>query len=215
MIGLYANILCWLESASALAQVYYDSQSDVYHTISPIQDINEIPAQICSTKSPVLINIFPNSGASICLAGSHHLQELNLKQEDLICCHRKVKAVGGSKLICHGRLPMNFTIDKHATTQKVYFCDKADCFYFSKKGCLDKHKLPSQFPYPKNINNSPHTSPALVAATTSTSWHHYPINIHNPSTVTTTTIKTTTPGNCWKYPQTREIPSWSVLWHNI
>ena len=99
------------ESANALiAQVYYDSRSDAYHTISPIQDINEIPALICSIKSPVLVNIFPNSGASIYLAGSHHLQQLNLKQEDLIHCHRKVKAVEGSKLICHGRLPMNLTL---------------------------------------------------------------------------------------------------------
>ena len=67
--------VCWQklsESASALvAQVYYDSQSDAYHTISPIQDINEIPALICSSKlnhrncKVVLINIFPNSEASI------------------------------------------------------------------------------------------------------------------------------------------------------
>ena len=91
------------ESASALiTQIYYDSQSDACHTISLIQDINEIPALICSTKSnhcncnPVLINIFPDSGASICLAGPHHLQQLNLKWEDLICCHKEVKAVGGS-----------------------------------------------------------------------------------------------------------------------
>ena len=107
--------------------------------IAPIQDINEIPALICSTKSnhcncnPVLINIFPDSGATICLAGQHHLQQLNLKQENLICCHKEVKAVGGFNLICHGWLPMNFTIGKHTATQQVYFCDKVNCFYFSKK----------------------------------------------------------------------------------
>ena len=86
--------VCWQklsESASALiAQVYYDSQSDAYHTISPIQDINEIPALIRSSKlnhrncKVVLINIFSNSGASMCLAGPHHLQQLNLKQEGLV-----------------------------------------------------------------------------------------------------------------------------------
>ena len=118
------------ESASVLkAQVYYDSQLDTYHTISTIQHINEIPAPICSTKSnyhnwnPVLISISPDSGASICLAGPHHLQQLNLEQEDLIRYRKEVKAVGGSKLICHGWLPMNFTIGKHTTTQQVYFCD--------------------------------------------------------------------------------------------
>ena len=135
--------VCWpkpSESAWALiAYVCYDSQSDAYHTISPIQDINKIPALICSTKSnhpnrnPVLINIFHDSEASICLAGPHHLPQLNLKWKDLIRCHKKVKAVGGSKLICHGWLPRNFFIDKYITTQQVYFCDKVDSFYFTQK----------------------------------------------------------------------------------
>ena len=69
------------ESASALiTQIYYDSQSDACHTISLIQDINEIPALICSTKSnhcncnPVLINIFPDSGASIWTTSSSTIE---------------------------------------------------------------------------------------------------------------------------------------------
>ena len=63
---------------------------------------------------------------------------------------------------------MNFTIGKHTTTQEVYFCDKVDCFYFSRKRCPDIHILPSQFPYPMDIANSAHTYHALVAATTTT-----------------------------------------------
>ena len=188
------------ESASALiAQVYYDSQSDAYHTILPIQDINEIPALIASTKSnhcnrsPVLINIFPNSGASICLVGPHHLQQLNLKREHLISCHKEVKAVGGSKLICHGWLPINFTLGKHTATQQVYFCGKVDHFYFSKKGCLDIHILPSQFPYPMDIANSAHTSPASVAAA-STTQIKPPADLTTLSPLPTTTINTTTSG---------------------
>ena len=102
---------------------------------------------------------------------------------------------------------MNFTIGKHTTTQEVYFCDKVDCFYFSRKRCPDIHILPSQFPYPVDIANSAHTYHALVAATTTTQIKPpggttTPINISNPSTVTTTTINTTTPGYSEKYPQT-------------
>ena len=81
---------------------------------------------------------------------------------------------------------LNLAIGKHATTQKVYFCDKVDRFYFSKKVCLDKHKLPYQFPYPMSINNSPHTSPALVVATTTT-------QIKSPADTTTQSTSTTHP----------------------
>ena len=48
------------------------------------------------------MNIFPDSGASICLAGPQHIAKFNLDTHDLIPCYKQVKAVGGSKLTCHG-----------------------------------------------------------------------------------------------------------------
>lgn len=81
---------------------------------------------------------------------------------------------------------MNFTTEKHTTTQQVYFCNKVDRFYFSKKGCLDIYISPSQFPYPMDIANSAHSSPASVAAAATT-------QIKPPADTTTPSTSTTHP----------------------
>ena len=157
-------------------------------------------------RNPVLINIFPDSGASICLAGPHQLPQLNLKQKDLIRCHKEVKAVGGSKLIFHGWLPMNFTIAKHTTTQQVYFCDKVDSFYFTKKGCLDIHILPSQFPCPMDIANSAHTSQVSLAAVTTITQIKPPANT---TTLSTSLTHPQSPQRPLTLPHLKISPNWN------
>ena len=54
------------------------------------------------------MNIFPDSGANICLAGPKQIAQLGLDVPDLIPCNKHVSAVGGSKLNCTGCLPINF-----------------------------------------------------------------------------------------------------------
>ena len=44
--------------------------------------IQEIPAQITTEgREPINTNIFPDSGASICLAGTSHLKTLNINEK--------------------------------------------------------------------------------------------------------------------------------------
>ena len=80
---------------------------------------------------------------------------MGLKHHNLISFQKEVKAVGGSKLICCEWLRINFAIVTHTTNQPVYFCDKFDRFYFSKKGCQETNILPPQFPYPMDTQNAP------------------------------------------------------------
>ena len=131
------------ESASALiVHVDYNSYSDTY-TVSSVNNTNEIPATIYSNKAahknlkPITIQIFLDSGVSI------------------IPCQKEVKEVSGSKLICRGWLPIYFTIGTHTTNQQVYFCNKVDQFYFSKKRCQETNIFPPQFPYPMDTQNVP------------------------------------------------------------
>ena len=100
--------------------------------------------------NPVKMNIFPDSGASVCLAGPQHIAKFNLDTHDLIPCYKQVKAVGGSKLICHGWLPITFRIGKNTTKQPVYICDKVDRLCFGEKGCVDVNILSQVFPFPMN-----------------------------------------------------------------
>ena len=91
--------------------------------------------------SPVKINI-PDSGASIFLAGPQQIAKFNLDTHDLISCYKQVKAVGGSKLICHGQLPITFQIGKNTTKQPVYICDIGGRFYFRRKDVLTSTYFP-------------------------------------------------------------------------
>jgi hypothetical protein len=94
------------------------------------------------------MNIFPDSGASICLAAPQHVAQLSAKISDLIPCKKAVRAVGGSTLACIGWLPVEFNILGNITRQPVYICDKVDRLYFSRHGCSEVGILPPSFPFP-------------------------------------------------------------------
>ena len=96
----------------------------------------------------VQIPIFPDSGASICLAGTKHLHLLGIHSDNLIPCRKKVTAVGGSILVCYGWLPIKFQIGNHITNQPLYICEKVDRIYFSRQGCIETTIIPNSFPHP-------------------------------------------------------------------
>ena len=85
--------VCWQQSQSDSAQalnasVEYDQGSDTFRTT--LTSVEEIPA-ILSTSlprhqhiNPVKMNIFPDSEASICLAGPQHIAKFNLDTHDVL-----------------------------------------------------------------------------------------------------------------------------------
>ena len=118
------------------------------YTVSSI-NTQEIQAQITvNGRAPITTNIFPDSGASICLAGTSHLNILGLKDTDLSPCHKRVMAVGGSILTCKGQVEAIFKIGNQSTCQTLYICDNIDRIYFSKEGCIAVRILHPSFPHP-------------------------------------------------------------------
>lgn len=85
------------------------------------------------------MKIFPNSGASVCIAGIKHIKRLNCDVRNLRQNNTRITAVGGTKLKCHGWLPVEFKIKKYKTTQPLYICDDIDRIYFSKEEGIDTH----------------------------------------------------------------------------
>ena len=72
-----------------------------FTSISAIES-DEIKAKITTTvnnkkSNPVYMHVFPDSGASICLAGTQHLQNLNRTENFLTPNQKRVRAVGGTK----------------------------------------------------------------------------------------------------------------------
>ena len=94
------------------------------------------------------LSIFPDSVASICLAGPKHIYQLDIHNNNLVPCNKQVTAVGRSKLQCSGWLPITFQLNEHRTNQPLFICDKIDRLYFSKQSCIDLKILPPTFPSP-------------------------------------------------------------------
>ena len=136
-----------------IAHLKYDTRTDMYSNEEELQEIsaNLTPDVKNSTARPV--DIFPDSGANICLGGPKQLDELKLDPSKLRPCHKRVEAVGGSELVCKGWIPIKFEIGSHSTIQPVYFCERVDKLYFSRKACMDMNILPACFPMPM-----PHTA---------------------------------------------------------
>ena len=114
------------ESANALiAHVSYPIQSNQSKT-TPNQ-MTEIPAELTFLSSnnntlfhPKSVLIFPDSGASICIAGTKHLPEFGIDKPNLLQCNTTITAVGGSTLTCHGFIPTKSKIQQGLLLQLVH-----------------------------------------------------------------------------------------------
>ena len=100
------------------------------------------------SQTPITTTVFPDSGATICLAGPQHLAPLGVSLSELIPTNKKITVVGGSTLPCLGWIPAVFTVDNASTEQPLYICYKVDRIFFSKEACISTFILPRLFPQP-------------------------------------------------------------------
>ena len=98
--------------------------------------------------------VFPDSGATICLMGTKHLSCLNICKNNLTKCNKIVTTAGGYKLVCYGWIYVSFTIHDFSTKQKVYVCNDIERIYLSKAACIDLNILPNCFPFPMITSHS-------------------------------------------------------------
>ena len=157
-------------SLKVLNMIRILTRSQQWQILQQLKKFPAIPSPLLPRHqhiSPVKVNIFPDSDASICLPRPQHIAKFNLDTHDLIPCYKQVKAVGGSRLICHGWLPITIRIGKNTTKQPVYICDKVDRFYFGKKGYVDINILSQVFPFP--MNSSSQTMPSVATINQSVS----------------------------------------------
>ena len=142
------------ESANALiAEI---PQQNLHpQSISAINNTNiaKIPAQLSFPSSntpnsftPELVLIFPDSGASICIARTQHLPKFNIDKQNLLQWNKTITAVGATTLNCRKWIPNTFTINSNTNQQPLYICDKVNKIYLSCHDCIDTNILPKSFP---------------------------------------------------------------------
>lgn len=114
----------------SLIQSTADREDDSVYDVSSNDDNNElISANIkvghinARSRPTTKMDIFPDSGAGICLGGTTHLQQLGRTVQELIPSKKQIKVVGGRTIPVLGWIMADFTIDGQFTRQPLYFAE--------------------------------------------------------------------------------------------
>ena len=142
------------------------------HSNEPNNDM--IPAKIklghinARSRPTSTMEIFPDSGAGICLAGTTHLEQMGYSVAELIPTNKRVKVVGGATLPCLGWVTAEFTIDDTFTTlQPLFIAEGIQRIFFSNAACKATNILSPWYPHPM-----PHHATTNVLTQNSTSVNH-------------------------------------------
>ena len=151
-----------------IAHVTFDQHSGHYTATTVTDNVEEIDAVVipfspepdprlpdnipCVSES--LVRIFPDSGATICLGGLSHLNDMGFSTDNLIPSQKVARTVGNFTLVGRGWLPVKFIVEGKETKQAPYICDKFDRIYFSKGACVDVGILSPVFSHPMSCAQS-------------------------------------------------------------
>ena len=114
--------------------------------ISSIQlPVKVTPEGSCSS---VLVDVFPDTGANICLMGPSQLKQLKLDHSSLTPCYEQIAVAGGSTITSSGWVEVDIALEERHTAAKVYFAKRAKRFFLSRRCCRDLDVIPQSFPYP-------------------------------------------------------------------
>ena len=79
--------------------------------------------------------VLPDTGATICVAGSHVLKTLGVKPSQLRPTERSIRTASGNALKCKGWIPVKISINGRSTQQDLFICERIQKFFLSKTGC--------------------------------------------------------------------------------
>ena len=114
-----------------------------------------VQVQLCnSTELSTTIDVFPDTGANICLIGPSQLHQLRLKISDLTPCIHQIGVAGGSTIKSTGWAKVVISLGDRSTESKVYFSKRAKRFFLSRQCCSALNIIPDTFPYPPQTPQS-------------------------------------------------------------
>lgn len=120
------------------------------------------------SKKTLQLSMYPDTGATLCVAGLPILRSLGIKLSQLKHSSRRMKTATGDKINCRGWFPAQLTLNNKSTRQNIYICDNIQRIYLSKEGCLALGIIHKDFPSPinTNVNNKDESKPAALSAST-------------------------------------------------
>ena len=107
------------------------------------------------------LEVFPDTGANICLMGHSQLRQLKLKTSDLKPCINKIAVAGGASITATGWTDVEVVLGERSTLSKVYFSKRVSRFFLSRQCCRDLGIISQSFPYPQVKEDSSYVAAAV------------------------------------------------------
>ena len=123
--------------------------------IGEVSSSNQLPVNMQpeGTQRVVQLDVFPDTGANICLMGQSQLKQLGVTQSSLHPCCDQIAVAGGSTIPTTGWMKIKITLREATTEATVYFSKRAKRFFLSRRCCRELNIIPLTFPYPPQKNN--------------------------------------------------------------
>ena len=135
----------------------YETISYLYYAGSTQASDQGKPQEIEATLTPQFkgrkgmsfqMMIFPDTGASLNIAGPEHQKRMRILDAQLSPCSKQVKVAGGTAMVCYGWCNTLFNIEGNEVSLPLYFCKSIKRLYFGKAGCIATKLISPNFPKP-------------------------------------------------------------------
>ena len=96
---------------------------------------------------PCSLNVIPDTGAEVTVAGEKYLSILKVKKSWLNLPKQNLKHVGGGRISVIGSCYLSFTANLRTTIQEVHFIPNTPNIFLSITACKELKLIPQDFPY--------------------------------------------------------------------
>lgn len=96
---------------------------------------------------PCSLNVIPDTGAEVTVAGEKYLSILKVKKSWLNPPKKNLKHVGGGRISVIGSCYLSFTVNLQTTIQEVHFIPNTSNIFLSITACKELKLIPQDFPY--------------------------------------------------------------------
>ena len=143
-----ASVTDYTNAVIASAKSDQDQGNEIELTITPTTNCS-------STKKGVLVGVYPDTGATLCVAGIYILKKLGLDINCLKPTTRRIMTATGGKINCIGKFESTISLRDRSAELEIYVCDNIQRVYLSKAGCIALGIVHENFPHPPGKDPSP------------------------------------------------------------
>ena len=97
--------------------------------------------------NPQVIQIIPDTGAEVTVAGLVHLKSLGIKKKHLMLPDHKLSHVAGGTIAVIGKCKLAFEYNQTISIEEGYFVNGISRFFLSRHACKNLYVIPQSFSF--------------------------------------------------------------------